>query len=513
MEMRTDTQGIKLFNAAQIRQWDAYTIRQEPVASIDLMERASAVFTDWFVAQFPLKNTVLAFCGPGNNGGDGLAVARMLAERRYSVRVFCCQEDTNRSEDNLVNLDRLRQFPAVPIQFIYPGDPLPDIDRQTILLDALFGSGLNRPLSGFWAQLIEHLNRSGAPIAAVDIPSGLFPDAPSEGKRIRATFTLSFERPKLAFLMAENQEETGIWLYKSIGLSKAFESITPSSNYLTLRENVKKILRRRKKHDHKGIFGHTLLVTGSYGKMGAAVLCAGGALRSGVGLVTVHIPGCGYPILQGAVPEAMVVADRNPNLVSNVEFTEVYKSVAWGPGLGTGEATMEALQQFIRTATCPLVLDADALNILAQHPEWLDMLPEGTILTPHPKEFERLFGETKNSFERHELQREQAWKRKLLIVLKGAFTCIATPQGECHFNSTGNPGMATGGSGDVLTGILAGLLAQGYPPVEASLLGVYLHGLAGDLAAEDLGQEALTAGDIGRYLGKAFRVLYEDGRI
>ncbi len=508
METRSNTQGMKLFNAAQIRQWDAYTIRNEPIASIDLMERASTVFADWFAAQFPAKSLVLAFCGPGNNGGDGLAIARLLAERRYTVRVFCCQEDKNRSEDNQVNLERLRKLPSVNIQFIYPGDPFPEIDGQSVILDALFGSGLNRPLSGFWANLIHHLNQSGAQIAAVDIPSGLFPDMPSEGIRIRAAFTLSFERPKLAFLMAENQEETGIWSYRSIGLSGGFESITPTSNYFTLREDARKILRRRKKHDHKGVFGHSLLVAGSYGKMGAAVLCARGALRSGAGLVTVHIPGCGYEILQIAVPEAMVITDSNPNLISGVISNGNYQSAAIGPGLGTNPLTAEALRQYIRAAACPLVLDADALNILAQHPDWLDMLPEGAILTPHPKEFERLFGETRNSFERHELQREQAWKRKVFIVLKGAFTCIATPQGECHYNSTGNPGMATAGSGDTLTGILAGLLGQGYPPAEACLLGVYAHGLAGDLAAEEMGQEAVTASDICRYLGKAFRQIH-----
>ncbi|MCB0606687.1 MAG: NAD(P)H-hydrate dehydratase [Lewinellaceae bacterium] len=498
---------MKLFNAAQIRQWDAYTIQHEPIDSIDLMERASRVFAAWIEKQAPDRKQVAAFCGPGNNGGDGLAASRMLAERGYQVRVYCCQENQDRSEDNQINLDRLRLIPGAGVHFIYPGDPLPEIHPDWLVLDGLFGSGLNRPLKGFWAGVIEHLNRAGATIAAIDIPSGLFADQPSEGPHIQAEWTLSFEIPKTAFLMAENQDAVGLWSFRSIGLAAGFAAETPSNNYFNLRREIAALRKKRRKHDHKGTFGHALIIAGSYGKMGAAVLSAKGALKAGAGLVTARIPECGYAAMQTALPEVMADAERSADILKGPFPDAGYQAAAIGPGLGTAEETGNAVRRLIQEAEFPMVLDADALNLLARNPGWLEGLPANTILTPHPKEFERLFGPTPNSFERLDLLRNKARHLGIYIVLKGAFTCIATPEGNCYFNSTGNPGMGTGGSGDVLTGILAGLLAQGYTAGEACLLGVYLHGLAGDLAAAELSQEALTAGDICNYLGKAYQLL------
>lgn len=498
--------SMKILDAENIRQLDAYTIANEPIVSVDLMERAASAFTHWFCPQFPVGNNqpVWIFCGPGNNGGDGLAVARMLHRELYEVRVFLCQIGQSVSEDYRVNLERL---PQVELRQLHEGDTLPVIPERAIVIDALFGSGLNRPIQGYWAQLIGHINEQAGTVVAIDIPSGLFADQPTTGPAIRAHFTATFELPKLAFLFPENQDAVGEWVVLPIGLSIDFMAQAKTNNYLTVKAMIAGHLRRRKKHDHKGVFGHALLVAGSYGKVGAAILAARACLRSGVGLLTIHAPRCAYEILQMAVPEAMMSIDGHRTHFSEVPDLKAYRAIGLGCGLDQRRTVAEAVLQLIKQAAHPLVIDADALNVLAANKEALALLPAGSILTPHPGELIRLFGDTPNSFVRLELLRRKARELNVYIVLKGAYTCIACPDGACYFNTTGNPGMATGGSGDVLTGIITGLLAQGYAPFEAAQTGVYIHGLAGDIAAQALGHEALIAGDIVEYLGKAFTLL------
>ncbi|MCB0678172.1 MAG: NAD(P)H-hydrate dehydratase [Saprospiraceae bacterium] len=500
---------MKILSAEQIRQLDAYTIEHEPIASIDLMERASRSFAQWFVRACPPQEErpVLVFCGTGNNGGDGLAIARLLAERFYQVEVFHCKISERGSADFQANLSRLVKKRTVPIHTLTAGQSLPAIPPRSILIDALFGSGLNRPVEGYWAELIEHLNRAQASRVAVDIPSGLFADRASSGTVFRADHTLTFELPKLAFLMAENAAAVGRLHVRSIGLHTGFIRQAETEHFLLEEANLRPLLKERGKFDHKGTFGHALLLCGSYGKVGAAILSGKACLRSGAGLLTIHAPRCAYEILQIGFPEAMVSVDPHQYVFTQAGNLQPYRAIGLGPGWGTNRLTAEGLHDLLERVDLPLVIDADALNLLAENPDWLKKLPAQSILCPHPGEFSRLFGPSANQFERLQLQKDKARELNCVLILKGAYSSIALPDGKVYFNSTGNPGMGTAGSGDVLTGLLTGLLAQGYSSCDAALLGVYLHGLSGDLACRDLDQEALLAGDLIRYFGKAFHAL------
>lgn len=496
---------MKIPNATQIHDLDAYTIQNEPISSINLMERASDVFVQWFLGKQPkLDIPIYVFCGPGNNGGDGLAIARFLhLINQWRLTIFDCHFGKT-TPDRDLNLKRLGAIPGIRIIRLEDPDHYPPIPREAIIIDALLGSGLNRIVEGYWAELIRHLNTSGAQIFSVDVPSGMFADRHTSGASIEASQTLSFELPKLAFFLPENQKRVGDWEVGKIGLMLSYLDSLHTDNYAIDPEMIHKIYRKRNKFSHKGNFGHALLMVGAYGKIGAAVLSAKACLRSGVGLLSIHSPACAYDILQMSVPEAMVSTDVEEKYISGFPPLETHQAIGMGCGVGQLEPTARMLRMLLTQYTMPLVLDADALNIMAGEPDMLNLIPKGSILTPHPKEFERLFGPSANDFERIEKLKSRSELYGVYILLKGANTCIATPEGHCYFNTTGNPGMATGGSGDVLTGILTGLLAQGYHPLEAALLGVYLHGLAGDIAAEHLGQEAMIAGDIIRYLGEAF---------
>lgn len=497
---------MKVFNAEQIRAWDQYTMQHEPVSSINLMERAAGKCFDWLEGKeyFPAHFTI--FCGKGNNGGDGLALARMLAEFNLPVTVYILEFGNIGTDDFQTNLARLHQYPAVDIHFIQDENNFHEPRKNSIIIDALFGSGLSRPLEGLSARLVEHINQSGAEIISIDIPSGLSVDKSSEGNiAINASHTLCFQCYKPALLVAENAPFLGEVHILDIGLHSGFYSSTDAVYELTDEKIISSIYKPRKRFSHKGNFGHALIVAGSYGKMGAAVLAARACLHSGVGLLTCHIPACGYEILQTAVPEAMVMTDFNSSFISNIEFANpLYDAIGIGPGIGTASETRNVIKNLFSTCNKPLVLDADALNCVAMEKIMLATLPAHSILTPHPKEFERIFGECSNDFDRLEKALKNAELFNCYIVLKGHHTFIAMPGGKGFFNSTGNAGMATAGSGDVLTGILTGLLAQGYSSADTSIFGVYLHGLAGDITAEKHSQEAMLAGDIAEDLGKAF---------
>ncbi|MEO1624929.1 MAG: NAD(P)H-hydrate dehydratase [Bacteroidota bacterium] len=505
---------MKIFSAPQIRQWDAHTIRQEPISSLELMERASLCFVNWFVDQFPENGQrISVVVGLGNNGGDGLVIARMLHHRQYDVQLCRCAIGSNPSPDFQANWERLPKERDIPRQVLSKGDSWPAIEAD-ILIDAIFGSGLNRPLTGYWADWVTHLNQLPLVRVSVDVPSGLFSDQSTQGVCLQATACFSFERPKLAFFFPENQSRCGDWHFGSIGLHPDFEAQTASNNHYVDLAMIQRILRSRQKFDHKGTFGHALLMMGSYGKVGAAILAAKACLRSGTGRVSLYAPHCAYAILQTAVPEAMVVVDPHEYFIMQSPSLETYQAVGIGCGIDTRQSSADALRESLQKASIPLLLDADALNILARHPDWLSLLPPNSILTPHPKEFERLFGPSDNDFERNKRQVEMAKKYKMYLLLKGANSCLAGPDGHCYFNSTGNPGMATAGSGDVLSGIITGLMAQGYVPKEAAILGMYLHGLAGDIAVKaQMSQESLLAGDLIDHLGRAFHHISHDKSI
>ena len=496
---------MNIYSAEQIKAWDAYTIQHEPVASIDLMERASKKCADWIVTHYSQKNFFKIFCGKGNNGGDGLAIARLLFQKNFSVEVYIPEFGKLGTEDFQANLQRLHETP-VPIHFIQSSQHFPSLQPEEIIIDALFGSGLNKPIDGLIGELIQYLNSIHNQIISIDLPSGLFADVSSKGNIIiEAGDTLSFQVYKKAFLVAENASYTGNVHLLDIGLSNEFMEKNVSSQNLLNGEIIRNIFRPRKEFAHKGSYGHALLIGGSYGKMGAINLTTSACLRSGAGLVTAYIPQCGYSIMQGSVPEAMVITDEDESMITKTPAElEKYSAVGIGPGMGTNKQTREAIADVIKNFSKPLVIDADGLNSLALEIDEIKNLPPYSILTPHPKEFERLFGSCENDFDRISMAEKKSKELKVIIVLKGHHTFIALPDGRSYFNSTGNAGMAKGGSGDVLTGIITSFCAQNYKPGDAALLGVYLHGIAGDYAAAALSKEAMIARDIVTFLSQGF---------
>lgn len=498
---------MKLFTCKQIAGIDQLTMQLEPISSIDLMERASFKIADWLIHHIDRNRKVYLFAGPGNNGGDALAIARMLAWSNLKCSVYLANFGRELKGDPAINWQRLEEQNKVILKRITTEDSIPEIPADAIVIDGLFGSGLNKPLDGLAKKIAEQINQSRATIISIDIPSGLFGEDNSENDLsgiIKANHTLTFQFPKLSFLFPENSQFVGNWTVLPIGLHQEAINQTESQYFYLTSEFVSEKIKKRTKFSHKGTYGHALLIAGSYGKMGASVLASRACLRSGVGLLTSHIPQLGYEIIQNSVPEAMISIDSSETVFSEVPDLSPFSAIGIGPGLDKKQETQQAFKTLLQAKPNKLVIDADALNILSENKEWYNLLPENTILTPHPKEFERLAGSSANSFERLQKQSQFSEKYKVIVVYKGAHSCITLPDGKVFFNNTGNPGMATGGSGDVLTGIILGLLAQNYSPEDATLIGVYLHGLAGDLSATEFGEYSLIAGDLITHLGKAF---------
>lgn len=498
---------MKLFTTRQIAEIDQYTIKNEPVADIDLMERAALQISQWLVHHIPAENRLIFFAGPGNNGGDALAVARQMASYDYQCEVFLLDFGKELKNSPAINRRRLEAQGKVKLSKMNTPDDFPAVRPSDVLIDGLFGSGLSRPLEGLPAAIVHQINECSGKVVAVDIPSGLMGEDNSSNiseNIVRADYTLTFQFPKISFLFAENEKFTGKWEVLPIGLLPEGMAEIPSPYLWVEKEDIKSMLPRRFIFSHKGTFGHALLIAGSYGKMGAAVLASKGCLRSGAGLLTTHVPRLGYPVIQSTVPEAMASVDQHDSIFTGFPDLTAFTAIGAGPGIGLKPNSKRAFHELILKAKTPMVLDADALNILAEEKQWLAGLPENSILTPHPGEFRQLAGETANSYSRIRKQQELARSWKVIIVLKGAYTTIATPGGELFFNSTGNPGMATAGCGDMLTGIILGLLAQRIDPRDAAVAGVYLHGRAGDLARKARSEYGLIAGDIADFLGEAF---------
>ena len=496
----------KVFTVDKIRLADQFTIENESVGSINLMERAAKACVHWFLSRTFDAPIFAIFCGHGNNGGDGLAMARLLSKHNFEVRVFILEAE-NYSSDFIINQDRLKSRDGVVVKIIKSKADFPQFANQEIVIDALFGSGLSKPLAGLAANLVEHLNKQNSHKIAIDIPSGLFADKSSITRKtvcFQADYTLSFQFPKLAFFMPENDAFVGNWQVLDIGLSHKYIQTTETPYFFIESITAKELIRPRAKYSHKGSFGHGLLIAGSLGKMGAAILAGKAALRSGAGLITVHHPLSGLSVIPSAVPELMTSIDVHEIYFSKPPNLSAYSAIAIGPGLGTAKQSQAAFKLLIQQSKLSLIIDADGLNILAENKTWLSFLPINSILTPHIKEFERLVGKSENDFDRLDKQIAFAKKHKVYLILKGAHSSIASPDGKVFFNSTGNPGMATGGSGDVLTGILLGLKAQNYTSLHASILGVFLHGLAGDFASENKGQASLIASDIIESVGVAY---------
>ncbi|MGM0497681.1 MAG: NAD(P)H-hydrate dehydratase [Bacteroidota bacterium] len=504
---------MKILKSSQVKDVDSFTIEKEPILSINLMERAAGQCSNWIKVRFDPAYKVNIFIGPGNNGGDGLAVARQLSECGYDVYVFLVKISDKLSKDSQVNFDRLKSLGKVDIITVEAADDLPVVSKGHLVIDGLFGSGLSRPLEGLPAEVVKYLNSLDAVRIAIDIPSGLFGEDNSENVKeniFKADYTLAFQFPSLSFFYPENEDFVGEWFVLPIGLSREKIDQVDSPFYMVTKNFVKRNLKQRKRFAHKGKFGHVLMICGGYGKMGASVLASKAALKTGSGLVTAHVPRLGYDIMQTAVPEAMMSIDSSDTIFSHVPELRSFSAVGAGPGLGLKSATREALKDVLQNAGLPVVLDADALNIMSEEREFLDLLPKNSILTPHPKEFERLAGKVSDHYARIQLQREFAQKYEVFLVLKGGNTTIATPDGLCYFNVTGDAGMATAGSGDVLSGMITSLLGQGYTPELAAVIGVYIHGLSGNIASEQLSMEAVIASDIIQYIGNAFKCIRDE---
>jgi NAD(P)H-hydrate epimerase len=505
---------MKLLTAEQIKALDQFTIQNEPISSIDLMERASYACVDWI-----LKNTeqdhFTVFCGRGNNGGDGLAIARLLFQKGKEVSVFIL-EVSNPTSDFQTNLQRLPQ--EIEVSYINE-NTLNEliIPNQTIIIDAIFGVGLSKPLNSWVGQIVKFINSSKMKVISIDIPTGMYANLPQEKNAIiiKADHTLTFHKPKLNMLLPQTGNYVGNLVVLDIGLLTEYEKEFESRYFINTFSEIASLYNRlqpRPTFSHKGSYGHTLLAVGSYGKAGAATLAAKACLRAGTGLLSVFSSECNRIILQTSVPEAMFVASETDKHISGRIDYSRYNAIGVGSGVGTHEETQKFLKCLIQEAQIPLVLDADALNILAENPTWLAFLPPKSILTPHLKEFERLVGSWQNDYECLELLQNFARKNNVYVVLKGAYSKIAVPDGKILINTSGNAGMATGGSGDVLTGIITGLLAQHYTPLEAVCIGVYVHGLSADLAVKRVGQTSLVAGDIVEYLSEAFLEFQKDFR-
>ena len=502
---------MKIFSASELRRIDQYTIEHEPVSSIDLMERAASAVVYKIVSHWSRRKHICIFAGPGNNGGDALAVARLLLVEGYNPEVYLF--NTSRLSDNCsINKERLlAEFPEAHFSEIIREFRPPRLDGDTLVIDGLFGSGLNKPLMGGYTSLVEYINESGAYIIAIDIPSGLMCDWEQKNDPrhiIQADETYTFQFPKLSFFFRENARYVGKWQTLDIGLHADAISDIVTHFHCVEASDARRLLRARDRFSDKWDYGHALLIGGRYGMVGAPVLAAKAALRTGAGLVSVHAPRYANVILQTAVPEALFEPDKDDLECSEVTSRKQYDAVGIGCGMGRTAKPVACLRSFLIEKRQPAVFDADALNILSMHKDLIDLLPMGTIITPHVREFERLF-ECIIDTDAHRLQQALAVaaKHSIIVVLKGAHTAVVTPKGDIYFNTTGNPGMATAGSGDVLTGMLTALLAQGYAPADAAVLGVYLHGLAGDIAMAESSEEAVVAHDIVASIGKAFKRL------
>ncbi|GAA4243792.1 MULTISPECIES: NAD(P)H-hydrate dehydratase [Winogradskyella] len=504
---------MKLFSKEQIYEGDKLTTERQKISSTELMERAGTQIFNWMHmrmqgAQVPIH----VFCGIGNNGGDGLVLARHLITHGYNVVTYIVNCSDKRTKDFLLNYDHIKNVTKKWPTMLSCKSDFEDvvIGVDDIIVDAVFGIGLNRPPNTWVQELFQKFRDSKAFTLSIDIPSGLYTDKAVEDSKavVHANYTLSFQSPKLVFFLPETAKYTSQWEALDIGIDRDYLMQTETEVELISKHEVLPIYKPRQKFAHKGDFGHVLMLGGSYGKIGAVNLASRAALGSGCGLVTAYVPKCGYQSLQTAIPEVMVITDEDETNISNIQFEIEPTVIGVGVGLGTSEKTAKAFEAFLKQNKSPLVIDADALNLLSKKKALLKLLPEQSILTPHPKELERLVGAWSDDFEK--LKKVKAFSKKynVIVLIKGAHS-ITVYNEKLYVNTTGNPGMATAGSGDVLTGIISGLVAQAYEPLAATIFGVYLHGKAADISLEDYGYQSLIASHIVATIGEAYIDLFK----
>lgn len=502
---------MKVLTAKQLKTADEATLKKQEISSLELMEHsATLAFQEIHANLNNAKTPIKVFCGVGNNGGDGLVISRLLLENGYEVTTFVVNYSDNRSEEFLINYDRIKKIDKKWPELLISTSEFPKISENDLVIDAIFGIGLNRSLDTWVANLISHITRSNAFLIAVDMPSGLFFDkVPAKGEAVvKANVTLTFQTPKLVFFLPQTASYVGDFYVIDIGLDREYLQNVEAEAQTIGKKEVLPMYRPRKKFSHKGTYGHILVAGGSYGKMGSIVLASTAALRSGAGMVTAMVPKCGHSILQTALPEAMVVTSNTENFLSKTAPGFEPDVVCFGMGAGKNPETMKAFENVLNTTKKPMLIDADGLNILSENPEMLKKIPKKSILTPHPKELERLLGSWKDDFDKLKKAKAFSKKHKIILVVKDAHS-IVVEDNKLYINTTGNPGMATAGSGDVLAGVIAGLLSQGYDALIAAVFGVYLHGKAGDIAAGEYSFEGMVAGDIPSHLGDAVLSLFE----
>ena len=496
---------LKVLSKESLKELDKKTIKRQGISSLKLMERACVNFIKWFENKFPNTNKIKVFCGSGNNGGDALCISRMLLERNYKVKVFFFQPKKTLSKECSFHLNKLkeRKIHVYDINKI----SINKIKDSDVIIDGLFGYGLSRKLRKSLIKLVNHINSLSAKKISIDMPSGISTEKVLDGVFINSDFTITFQMPKLSFYFQEYLNHIGEVVVLDIGLDKEFIMKSAPLAYIIEENDIKEKLSIRKINSHKGTFGHGLIIAGSKGKMGACIMSCKAALKSGIGLLSAYIPRVGEHMIQTSVPEAMAITDSSMNEITSYPDLNLYKVVGIGPGIGTNKRTEQAFKSFLKNINSPIVIDADAINILSKNKKMLNSLPENSILTPHPKEFKRLAGTYSDTSERIILQKRISKRYKINILVKGAFSMMTNIKGNLFINTTGNPGMATGGSGDVLTGIITGLVGRGYEPFIAMIIGAYIHGLSGDISKKILGEESLTATDLICNLPKAFKKL------
>ena len=492
---------MKIFTAAQIKEWDNYTIKANELTAVNLMEMAAGSVFEWLQLNMPATKHFIIFCGTGNNGGDGLVVARLLHSANYKVSVFI-SDSKKKSAEFTTNLNRLVAIKEMELSYINASTDLPDIEKNAVIIDALFGTGLDRALKNEAAKLVNHINKQAAAIISIDMPSGLSADNFFvDAAIIKATHTLSFQINKLAFFLPGSAAFTGVVHLIPIALNNTYYNKTNAKFETIDAHLINNIYKPRDAFAHKYNFGHALIYAGSKNMMGAAVLCTKACIRSGAGLATIQVsPSC-EAVIHTSVAEAITTIEND-----TTKNWQKKSAIAFGPGMETSVKNKLLLKKLLLYWNGPLVIDASGLTLLTSFTNLLEKRQlNPAIITPHTGEFERLFGKTDTPFDTIRLATEKAASLNCYIILKGHHTLIACPDGKHFFNTTGNAGMATAGSGDTLTGIIVGLLAQHYTEKEACILGVYLHGLAGDIAAENISEEAMMASDITNCLGEGFK--------
>ncbi|WP_185872764.1 NAD(P)H-hydrate dehydratase [Blattabacterium cuenoti] len=513
---------MKILSSSQIKKLEQTCIDNEHISSIDLIERAATSCLNWIINHkqllFNTLKNIIILAGKGKNGGDGITLAKKLyLYGYYNITIYIVNIANNASNEFLIQKKKITKY-GIKIKYIdkYQKFPIFNHTYDILLIDAIFGIGFNRPIiSTYWISFFNYINNQQFRIViSIDIPSGLLMKKEDNNVTIiKATYTLTFHFPKLSFFLPDYSDYIGTWYLLNIGWKDNYVHNIITNYFFIDKKIICKIYKKkRKKFTHKGTYGHGLLIGGSYGMIGSMALASKASFKTGIGKLSVYIPRCGYQILQQFIPEAIVQTDNNNFFIQKIPLSFKVNSIGIGMGIGDkNEQTSNAVKSFLlyqkKYGKIPIVIDADALNILSNQLNFLNFIPKNTIITPHPKEFYKLCGSWKNDYHKLEILKHFSQKNKIFCVLKGAHSIISTPDGDLYFNSTGNPGMATAGTGDVLSGIITSLLSQGYSQKEACIFGVYLHGLSGDLAAFNHSEESIIAEDIINYLDLSYKTI------